>query len=176
MKLRKSLPTQNDGGLVIRPISEITHHLSFVIYGRSGVGKTTFAATFPKPILLVDIRDKGTASIAEHKGIDVMQLDDWEDVEKLYFMLKHEPRKYKTKSKNAQEAHEAIRPTSVRRSPAALRSRLSAEQFRLYELIWQRFVASQMTAAIYDTLTVDVAAGKPTEAERPYLFRASGST
>ena len=87
-----------------------------------------------------------------------------------------EPNVYRVRAKNAQEAHEAIRPTSVHRSPASLRGKLSPEQFRLYELIWQRFVASQMTAAVYDTLTVDVEAGKPAEAERPYLFRASGST
>jgi DNA topoisomerase I len=87
-----------------------------------------------------------------------------------------EPNVFKSRAKNAQEAHEAIRPTSVSRSPAALRDRLSAEQFRVYELIWRRFVASQMAAAIYDTLTVEVAAGQPGAAEKPYLFRASGST
>jgi DNA topoisomerase I len=87
-----------------------------------------------------------------------------------------EPNVYKARAKNAQEAHEAIRPTSVMRLPAAIRDRLSPEQSRLYELIWQRFVASQMAAAIYDTLTIDVDAGKPSERERPYLFRASGSS
>ena len=87
-----------------------------------------------------------------------------------------EPNVFKSRAKNAQEAHEAVRPTSVMRSPAALRDKLSAEQFRLYELIWRRFVASQMAAAIYDTLTVEVAAGQPLGAEKPYLFRASGST
>jgi len=86
-----------------------------------------------------------------------------------------EPNVYKTRAKNAQEAHEAIRPTSSRRTPQMLRDKLSREQFRVYELIWQRFVASQMAAAVYDTLTVDVEAGKPGTAERPYLLRASGS-
>jgi DNA topoisomerase-1 len=56
-----------------------------------------------------------------------------------------------------------------------LRDKLSRDQYRLYELIWQRFVASQMAAAIYDTMTVDVEAGPPAAAERPYLFRARGS-
>lgn len=83
---------------------------------------------------------------------------------------------YKARAKNAQEAHEAIRPTSVRRTPSMLRDRLTSEQFRLYELIWRRFMASQMSAAIYDTLTVDVAAGPAGQPEPPYLFRASGST
>ncbi|MGC8781196.1 MAG: type I DNA topoisomerase [Anaerolineae bacterium] len=87
-----------------------------------------------------------------------------------------EPNIYRTRSKNAQEAHEAIRPTSSRRTPQMLRDKLSRDQYRLYELIWQRFIASQMAAALYDTVTVDVAAGQPGTAERPYLFRASGSS
>jgi len=87
-----------------------------------------------------------------------------------------EPNVYKARAKNAQEAHEAIRPTSVRRTPAALQGKLTPDQLRLYELIWQRFMASQMAAALYDTLTVDVEAGQPAEAARPYLFRASGSS
>ncbi len=86
-----------------------------------------------------------------------------------------EPNVFRVRAKNAQEAHEAIRPTSVRRAPAMLRDKLAPEQFRLYELIWRRFMASQMAAAIYDTLSVDVAAGPPAAPEPPYLFRASGS-
>ncbi len=79
---------------------------------------------------------------------------------------------YKTKVKNAQEAHEAIRPTDVRRYPKHLQAQLSPRQFQVYDLIWRRFVASQMAAAVYDVTTVNVAAtveGKP-----PYLFRAMG--
>lgn len=87
-----------------------------------------------------------------------------------------EPNTFKSRAKNAQEAHEAIRPTSVWRLPSDVRDKLSGEQYRVYELIWRRFVASQMSAAIYDTLTVDVEAGRPEAGERPYLFRASGST
>jgi DNA topoisomerase I len=80
---------------------------------------------------------------------------------------------YKTRAVSAQEAHEAIRPTSVLRQPESLKEYLSSEQFKLYQLIWQRFVASQMESAIYDTLTVEVTAnGKVHE----FLFRASGST
>ncbi len=71
------------------------------------------------------------------------------------------PPHYKTRAKKAQEAHEAIRPTSVRRTPAAVKQYLSADQYRLYELIWRRFVASQMVPAIYDTTSVDVRAGHP---------------
>lgn len=80
---------------------------------------------------------------------------------------------YKTRAVAAQEAHEAIRPTSVSRQPEALKQYLTSEQFRLYQLIWQRFVSSQMESAIYDTLSIEVTAkGKV----HGYLFRASGST
>lgn len=82
---------------------------------------------------------------------------------------------YKTKAKGAQEAHEAIRPTSVLREPTPLKASLSAEQFKLYKLIWERFVASQMSNAVFDTLRVDISAG-PNAKERPYLLRVSGRT
>ncbi|HEY9147968.1 MAG TPA: type I DNA topoisomerase, partial [Gammaproteobacteria bacterium] len=81
-----------------------------------------------------------------------------------------EPRTFKTKSKNAQEAHEAIRPTSIERVPSALQGHLSKDQFRLYELIWKRTLACQMVHATLDTVAVDLAAGEGN------LFRANGST
>lgn len=84
------------------------------------------------------------------------------------------PPKYKTRARGAQEAHEAIRPTSVFRTPEKVKPYLTPEQYKLYDLIWRRFVASQMAPAIYDTLTVDISAG-PAEGHRPYLFRASAS-
>jgi len=77
---------------------------------------------------------------------------------------------YKGK-KDAQDAHEAIRPTDVNRTPDSIAKYLSDEQLKLYKLIWQRFVASQMTAAIFDVTTVDIAA----KARRTYEFRVSGS-
>jgi len=80
---------------------------------------------------------------------------------------------YKTRAVAAQEAHEAIRPTSVLRHPEKVKGALNRDQFRLYQLIWQRFVASQMETAIYDTLAVDISADSPAHA---YLLRASGST
>ena len=79
---------------------------------------------------------------------------------------------YKTKVKNAQEAHEAIRPTDARRYPKTLQAHLSPRQFQVYDLIWRRFVASQMAAAIYSVTTVNVAA--TVEGQPPYLFRATG--
>ncbi|MDP9382186.1 MAG: type I DNA topoisomerase, partial [Chloroflexota bacterium] len=84
------------------------------------------------------------------------------------------PPLYSRKSKNAQEAHEAIRPTSVHRDPEAIKAHLSPEQYKLYKLIWQRFVASQMANAVLDGTTVDIAAG-PEGKEAPYTFRATGS-
>ena len=74
---------------------------------------------------------------------------------------------YKTKSKNAQEAHEAIRPTSVYRTPDSVKPYLSADQFKLYRMIWQRTVACQMAAAKFDATTVDLSLGKG-------LFRVTG--
>jgi DNA topoisomerase-1 len=81
---------------------------------------------------------------------------------------------YKTRAKGAQEAHEAIRPTSVQRTPEAVKYALTSEQYKLYNLIWQRFVASQMAPAIYNTLRVEIGAGDGDQ--QPYLFRVSGST
>ena len=80
---------------------------------------------------------------------------------------------YKTRAVSAQEAHETIRPTSVLRTPEKVKSALSPEQFKLYTLIWQRFVACQMESAVYDTLSVEITAKT---ANHSYLFRASGST
>ena len=76
--------------------------------------------------------------------------------------------------KGAQEAHEAIRPTRIHREPAQIRPFLNASQFRLYDLIWKRMVASQMAAAVFDNVTVDVEA-KCSEPRANYLFRANSS-
>jgi len=79
------------------------------------------------------------------------------------------PRVYKTKSKNAQEAHEAIRPTSIVRKPDALKNHLERDQLALYNLIWQRTLACQMIHATIDTVAVDLSCGKNNS------FRANGS-
>jgi DNA topoisomerase-1 len=84
------------------------------------------------------------------------------------------PPRYKTRAKGAQEAHEAIRPTSARRDPDSLKPYLTRDELRLYKLIWQRFLASQMAPAILDQTTVDILAGREGE-DKPYLFRATGS-
>jgi len=109
--------------------------------------------------------------------------------------LPEQPPKYTSRSKNAQEAHEAIRPTSVFRAPEDVKAYLERDQFRLYDLVWKRFIASQMAGAVYDATTVDIEArpvseqadrqaqadaGENTRAVTPaaapaYLFRATGS-
>jgi len=87
--------------------------------------------------------------------------------------LPEKPPRYRTRSKVAQEAHEAIRPTSSHRTPRDLRDHLTPDQARLYELIWRRFIASQMKPAVYNVTTVDVACARDGR-DLPYLFRATG--
>jgi DNA topoisomerase-1 len=84
--------------------------------------------------------------------------------------LPEEPRRYKTKTKNAQEAHEAIRPTNPHLLPEEIKDKLTLEQFKLYELIWKRTVACQMIHATIDTVAVDLSCGADNR------FRANGST
>jgi len=84
-----------------------------------------------------------------------------------------EPRLYKTNARNAQEAHEGVRPTSVTRTPDSLKQYLSEEQFRLYDLIWKRTVACQMIPAVYDMVTVDMNPAADASVAR---LRSTGST
>jgi len=81
--------------------------------------------------------------------------------------LPPEARQYRSRE-TSQDAHESVRPTAVSRTPASMRGHLEPDQFKLYELVWQRFVASQMNPALVVTTTADISAG-------PYLLRASGS-
>lgn len=83
------------------------------------------------------------------------------------------PRTYRTKSRNAQEAHEAVRPTSIANTPESVKQYLESDQFKLYELIWKRMAASQMTDAIVDQTTVEIEAANPNG--RNHIVRASGS-
>ncbi len=94
--------------------------------------------------------------------------------------LSDEVRVFKTKSKNAQEAHEAIRPTAANILPADIEKHLEADQFRLYSLIWKRTVACQMAPAVFDTVAVELLAGTPEQSAKPgavrTVLRANGST
>jgi DNA topoisomerase-1 len=82
--------------------------------------------------------------------------------------LPPKPNYYRGKKQGVQDAHEAIRPTSVNRRPEQVKPFLSDEEFKLYDLIWRRFVASQMTPAVYDQTVITVSGGR-------FTFRAAGS-
>lgn len=94
-------------------------------------------------------------------------------IEKLFGKnyLPEKPRSYKTKVKNAQEAHEAIRPTDINNEPAKIKQFLDKDQYKLYELIWKRMVACQMSNAILDQVSADIK-----HQSNKYILRASGST
>lgn len=125
----------------------------------------------------IDIDDEGSVGLISYMRTDSVTLAQEAVAEIREYIAKRygaeqvpeETRIYKAKSKNAQEAHEAIRPTSILREPEQLRNALSAEQLKLYTLIWQRTLACQMIDATIETVAVDLAAGKEG------LFRANGS-
>ena len=81
-----------------------------------------------------------------------------------------EPRKYASRSKNAQEAHEAVRPTDLTRDPESVKQHLDRNQMRLYELIWKRTIATQMPEAVFDATSVDT----EIKGDKPYVFRSTG--
>ena len=127
-----------------------------------------------------DVGNGGTTGLITYMRTDSMHVSGVAQKEARAYVtnkygadfLPSRPPQYKTKSKSAQEAHEAIRPTSVMREPDKVKPFLEPAMFKLYRLIWQRFVASQMAAAVYDTLQVEVS-GITNRHE--YLLRASGS-
>ncbi len=100
------------------------------------------------------------SNLARNEAIDYIE----EEYGKEYVWAK----KATSNTENAQDAHEAIRPTSAKRTPASIKKYLSKDQFRLYQLIWNRFMASQMKAAVYNTMRVDLE-------QNGVIFRANGS-
>ncbi|SCZ04586.1 DNA topoisomerase I [Paenibacillus polysaccharolyticus] len=124
----------------------------------------------------VDLGKEGTVGLITYMRTDSTRIAaSAQEEAKEYIVGKYgetfapeSPRNYSKKASNAQDAHEAIRPTSILRDPDSIKSFMSRDQFRLYKLIWERFVASQMSSAILDTLSVDIAAGDT-------IFRAAGS-
>lgn len=94
--MAKSSKMKRTNELGVIPAGEINHTGSYAIYGRSGSGKTTLSSTFPKPLLLLDIRDKGTDSISDVKGIFVKEIEEVEDLEDVYHYLHDNPKEYKT--------------------------------------------------------------------------------
>jgi len=129
----------------------------------------------------LDVGEGGTSGLITYMRTDstnvseLAQKETRELIQSQYGadFLPPSPPQYKTRAVGAQEAHEAIRPTSVMRAPDRIKSFLTSDQFKLYQLIWQRFVASQMEAAIYDTVSVEIATKT---SQHNYLWRASGST
>ncbi|MFB0527980.1 MAG: type I DNA topoisomerase [bacterium] len=123
----------------------------------------------------IDLGKKESVGLITYMRTDSFAVSSSAQDEALKFIRKNfgqayspkKPRIYKSKSKIAQEAHEAIRPTSCLRTPEAVSKYLDTSQFKLYSLIWQRFVSSQMASAIFDTVAVDIRAGD-------YVFRATG--
>jgi DNA topoisomerase-1 len=127
-----------------------------------------------------DVGEGGTTGLITYMRTDSMNVSTIAQAEAREYVtgkygtdyLPPESPIYKTKSAGAQEAHEAIRPTSAMRDPEKVKDYLDPAMFKLYRLIWQRFVASQMESAVFDTLQVEVT-GKTSTHE--YLLRASGS-
>jgi DNA topoisomerase I len=123
----------------------------------------------------VEIGDAGTVGLITYMRTDSTRVSDEAlgevrgYIEQTYGKeaLPDKPRVYRA-GERAQEAHEAIRPTSIEYPPQAVQAYLGRDEFRLYALIWNRFVASQMEAAVFDTTRADLSAG-------PYTFRATGS-
>ena len=95
--LKKAPIKKKSKSLPVKKLSELNHRKSFVFYGRSGTGKTTLAGTFPGPILLLDIKDRGTDSLdSSREDIRVMEVESWGDFERAYWWLVRNPGKYKT--------------------------------------------------------------------------------
>lgn len=123
----------------------------------------------------LEIRGEGTVGLITYMRTDSTRVAETAQAEAADYIRNRygvdyvpgKPRQYATKG-GAQDAHEAVRPTSVLRSPDAIKSDLSKDQWKLYKLIWERFIASQMTQAILDTTSVDLTANGA-------LFRSTGS-
>lgn len=89
-------------------MSDLDLVISALFYGRSGTGKTTVLGTFPKPLLLIDIKEKGTDSLASEPGVDVIRINDWSELEDLYWELKDSDHKYKTVGIDAVHSMQAL--------------------------------------------------------------------
>ena len=130
----------------------------------------------------IDIGDEGTVGLITYMRTDSTNVSEQAQKDAREYVIgrlgedyvPEKPPRYKTKSKGAQEAHEAIRPTKVIHEPSQLQPYLKRDQMKLYTLIWERFVSSQMSNAIYKTLRVEIRAGENAD-DQPYLFRVSGS-
>jgi DNA topoisomerase-1 len=123
----------------------------------------------------IDLGKEGTVGLITYMRTDSTRISEFAQAEAQEYILKNfgeeylkEGKRKEKKPARAQDAHEAIRPTSTFREPNSLKEYLSRDQLRLYKLIWERFLASQMAAAVLDTMSVDLRNGE-------VLFRATGS-
>lgn len=123
----------------------------------------------------LDVGSEGTVGLISYMRTDSTRISEAARAEALEFIggrfgseYQGPPRKYKSRP-GAQEAHEAIRPTSVLRDPEEIKNSLTRDQYRLYRLIWERFLASQMASCILNVETADISAGE-------YILRASGTS
>ena len=130
----------------------------------------------------VDIKGEGTVGLVTYIRTDSMRISDESFTAVKDYITENHGDQYAAKEKSqhksrgrTQDAHEAIRPTVVTRTPESIKDSLARDQFRLYTLIWERFVASQMTPALYDTLTVKIAASGTESSTTNIIFRSSGS-
>lgn len=84
------------GSLPVKTLAGLSNHRSWLFYGRAGTGKTTLAGTFPGPILLIDVKDRGTDSVSDVKNLKVLEADSYEEVEEAFWWLKANPKAYGT--------------------------------------------------------------------------------
>lgn len=124
----------------------------------------------------VDIKGEGTVGLVSYIRTDSTRLSDEAKADAKQFIIDRYGEKYYRKNNvqakpntKAQDAHEGIRPTSAFREPSLIKDSLDKDQYKLYELIWTRFIASQMEPAVYDVVTIDISAGD-------YIFKATGSS
>jgi len=124
----------------------------------------------------VDIKGEGTVGLVSYIRTDSTRLSDEAKADAKQFIIDRYGEKYYRKNNvqakpntKAQDAHEGIRPTSAFREPSLIKDSLDKDQYKLYELIWTRFIASQMEPAVYDVVTIDISAGE-------YIFKATGSS
>ena len=99
----------------IAPVHERSVYLAALVYGRSGTGKTVFASSFPKPLLLLDIREKGTDSISKVEGVDMVAIEKWEELEEIYWFLEGSKSKYKSVVLDQVSQMQALAMEKVRR-------------------------------------------------------------
>ena len=124
----------------------------------------------------LDVKEEGTVGLITYMRTDSTRVSEQAKKEAAEYIRSNYGKKYlktgsvkRKKKKNVQDAHEGIRPTSVLRAPEKVKDSLTKDQYKLYKLIWERFVSSQMAPAIYDTVSISIKSGE-------YIFKVTGST